>query len=206
MQSIGQAMMSSRTASLVTGALAGIGFVVAVAALMLWLNTRLQTYLVFSIVSLVVMAYISASNGWWALVPALRNPFGSSLLSACVGFYVSSHAWLTAYVLNLRTNMPITGRVLRGVSYICAMLGLLVNVLTGAILPLTTLSLVAHVVWRLRIERAIWGDPDDYTGRRLDVLINRLRDKIRAANFPEPVLITHRQKGYQFVGEIAVVK
>ncbi|UFS56179.1 ATP-binding protein [Comamonadaceae bacterium M7527] len=160
-QSIGQAMMSSRTASLVTGALAGIGFVVAVAALILWLNTRLQTYLVFSIVSLVVMAYISASNGWWSLVPALRNPFGSSLLSACVGFYVGSHAWLTAYVLNLRTNMPITGRVLRGVSYICAMLGLLaftplhakallVNVLTGAILPLITLSLVAHVVWRLR--------------------------------------------------------
>lgn len=59
---------------------------------------------------------------------------------------------------------------------------------------------------RLRIERAIWGDPDDYTGRRLDVLINRLRDKIRSANFPEPVLITHRLKGYQFVGEITVVR
>jgi two-component system torCAD operon response regulator TorR len=59
---------------------------------------------------------------------------------------------------------------------------------------------------RLRIERAIWGEPDEYTGRRLDVLINRLRDKIRSANFPEPVLITHRLKGYQFVGDITVVK
>ena len=160
-QSIGQAMMSSRMASLLTGVLAGIGLVISVAAVLLWLNTRLQTYLVFAVVGLVVTAYISASNGWWALVPALRNPFGSALLSACVGFYVGSHAWLTAYVLNLRTNMPITGHVLRGVSYICAALGLLAftplhakallaNVLTGALLPLITLSLVAHVVWRLR--------------------------------------------------------
>ena len=36
-----------------------------------------------------------------------------------------------------------------------------------------------------------------YTAKRLNVLINRLRDKRRWANFPEPVLMTHRQKGYQ---------
>lgn len=66
-QSIGQAMMSSRMASLLTGVLAGIGLVISVAAVLLWLNTRLQTYLVFAVVGVVVTAYISASNGWWAL-------------------------------------------------------------------------------------------------------------------------------------------
>lgn len=59
---------------------------------------------------------------------------------------------------------------------------------------------------RARVERAIWGEPDEYTSRRLDVLVNRLREKIRSADFAEPVLVTHRLKGYQFVGEITVVK
>lgn len=63
-----------------------------------------------------------------------------------------------------------------------------------------------QIVHRNDLETALWGTTDPSTNRRLEVLVNRLRDKLsRLDEARENPLRTERLKGYRFADRIVRV-